>query len=74
MTNPEELLHALRNDAAVIKAAAAELRDGADTLPPETMRELTGMVAQRSERVLELLDRLGTGGDRSAAGAAGSGP
>lgn len=54
----EELIHELRNSAAVIKAAAAEMSDDPDALAPEVVRQLTTMVAQRSESVLELLDAL----------------
>ena len=54
----EELIHELRNSAAVIQAAAAEMTEGLDDLPPETVRRLTTMVAQRSASLLELLDDL----------------
>ena len=54
----EELIHELRNSAAVIQAAAAEMSEGLDDLPPETVRKLTTMVAQRSASLLELLDDL----------------
>lgn len=54
----EDLIHELRNSAAVIKAAAAEMSEGLDDLPPETVQQLTTMVAQRSESVLRILDDL----------------
>jgi signal transduction histidine kinase len=54
----EELIHELRNSAAVIQAAAAEMSEGIDDLPRETVRTLTTMVAQRSASLLELLDDL----------------
>ena len=60
----EELIHALRNSAAVIKAAAAEMSDGLEDLTPEVLRQLTTMVAERSEALLGLLEDL-TGGEVS---------
>ena len=54
----EELIHALRNSAAVIKAAAAEMSDGLEDLTPEVLRQLTTMVAERSEALLRLIDAL----------------
>lgn len=59
MRNREkELIHELRNSAAVIKAAAAEMSDGPEDLPPEVLRRLATMIAQRSESLLETLDDL----------------
>jgi nitrogen-specific signal transduction histidine kinase len=54
----EELIHDLRNSAAVIKAAAAEMSEGLEDLAPEVLRQLTTMVQQRSDHVLQLLDVL----------------
>ena len=54
----EELIHDLRNSAAVIKAAAAEMSEGLEDLSPEVLRQLTDMVEQRSAHVLRLLDDL----------------
>ena len=54
----EELIHDLRNSAAVIKAAAAEMSEGLEDLSPEVLRQLATMVAQRSEDLLRLLDDL----------------
>ncbi|QIK65237.1 hypothetical protein G7072_01800 [Nocardioides sp. HDW12B] len=54
----EELIHDLRNSAAVIKAAAAEMSEGLEGLTPEVLRQLTTMVQQRSDHVLRLLDDL----------------
>lgn len=51
-------MHELRNSAAVIQAAAEEMDEWLDDLPPETVRRLTTMVAQRSVSLLELLDDL----------------
>ncbi len=54
----QELIHDLRNSAAVIKAAAVEMSEGLEGLSPEVLRQLTTMVEQRSEHVLHLLDDL----------------
>ncbi len=54
----EELIHDLRNSAAVIKAAAAEMSEGLEDLAPEVLRQLTTMVQQRSDHLLQLLDVL----------------
>ena len=54
----EELIHDLRNSAAVIKAAAAEMSEGLEDLSPEVLRQLATMVAQRSEHLLQMLDDL----------------
>ena len=54
----EELIHDLRNSAAVLKAAAVEMSEGLEDLSPEVLRQLATMVAQRSEDLLRLLDDL----------------
>ena len=54
----EELIHDLRNSAAVLKAAAVEMSEGLEDLSPEVLRQLATMVAQRSEALLRLLDDL----------------
>ena len=42
----------------MIKAAAAEMSDGLEDLTPEVLRQLTTMVAERSEALLRLIDAL----------------
>ena len=54
----DELIHDLRNSAAVIKAAAAEMSEGPEDLSPKVLRQLATMIAQRSEGLLLLLDDL----------------
>lgn len=55
-----QLLHEVRNAAAVIRGAAVQLHDGYDDLPPATRRRLAEMVARRSDLLVRLLEDLTT--------------
>lgn len=53
-----QLIHELRNAAAVIRGAAVQLHDNYDALSPGMQRRLAEMVARRSDLLVRLIDDL----------------
>lgn len=53
-----QLVHDLRNTAAVIHSAAQEIRQGHETMPSDDVGRLAEMMTRRSEMLLRLLEDL----------------
>jgi two-component sensor histidine kinase len=55
-----QLIHDMQNTAMVLREAAGELHDRSDDLSPAAAARLTGMLARRSEMLVQLLSDLAT--------------
>lgn len=55
-----QLIHDLRNVAAIIRGAAETLQSDGPTLPPESSAHVASMLARRSDMLVRLIDDLAT--------------